>query len=168
MGHSFLRCCFGPTAPKKRVPCKFHARLVGGRVQQAGLFAAQLPPLVTPIRVEQLTRSHGVRDRARFEKRTAPLRHAAPLQTRGNSPPRSGGCMCALVGVPWRRSVSAHLAWDDIVSFNMLSKVLKMLGILRRLGTPMRAHLQLPDTNSSGVLSAICAWYSNTTSYNIL
>ena len=57
----------------------------------------------------------------------------------------SGGWKCALVGVPWRGSVSARLAWGDIVSFNMLSKVLKMLSILRRQGTPMRAHLQLPE-----------------------
>ena len=27
----------------------------------------------------------------------------------------SGGWKCALVGVPWRGSVSAHLAWGDIV-----------------------------------------------------
>ena len=62
----------------------------------------------------------------------------------------SGGCRCALVGVPWRGSVSARLAWGDIVSFNMLSghKVLKMLSILRQQGTPMRAHLQLPDCRS--------------------
>ena len=57
----------------------------------------------------------------------------------------SGGCRCALVGVPWRGSVSACLAWGDIVSFNMLSKVLKMLSTLRRQGTSMRAHLQLPE-----------------------
>ena len=50
----------------------------------------------------------------------------------------SGGWRRALVGVPWRGSVSARLAWDDIVSFNMLSNVLKMLSILRRQGTPMR------------------------------
>ena len=56
----------------------------------------------------------------------------------------TGGCRCALVGVPWRGSVSARLAWSDLVSFNM-SKVLKMLSILRRQGTPMRAHLQVPD-----------------------
>ena len=27
----------------------------------------------------------------------------------------SGGCRCALVGVPWRGSVSARLAWGDLV-----------------------------------------------------
>ena len=55
-----------------------------------------------------------------------------------------GGRKCAIVGVPWRGSVSACLAWGDMVSFNMLSEVLKMLSILRRQGMPMRAHLQLP------------------------
>ena len=50
--------------------------------------------------------------------------------------------------MPRPGSVSARLAWGDVVSFNMLSKVLKMLSILGRQGTPkpMRAHLQLPDT----------------------
>ena len=64
---------------------------------------------------------------------------------RAAQPPCAGGWKCALVGVPWRGSVSARLAWGDIVSFNMLSKVMKMLSILKRQGTPMRAHLQLPD-----------------------
>ena len=62
----------------------------------------------------------------------------------------SGGCRCALVGVPWRWSVSARLAWGDLVSLNMLSKVLKMLSILRRQGTPMGANLQLPDCTCCG------------------
>ena len=53
----------------------------------------------------------------------------------------STGCRCALVGVLRPGSVSARLAWGDIVSFNMLSRVLKMLSILRRQGKPMRAHL---------------------------
>ena len=57
----------------------------------------------------------------------------------------SGGCRCALVGVPWRWSISARLAWGDTVSFSMLSKVLKMPSTLRRQGAPMRAHQQLPD-----------------------
>ena len=69
-------------------------------------------------------------------------------QARKSSPCRhsflSGGCRCALVGVPWRGSVSARLAWGGIVSFNMLSKVQTILSILRLQGTPMRAHLQLP------------------------
>ena len=51
----------------------------------------------------------------------------------------SSGCRCALVGVPRCGSVSARFARGDIqVSLNMLSKVLKMLSILRRHGTPMR------------------------------
>ena len=71
----------------------------------------------------------------------------------------SGGCRCALVGVPWRGSVSARLAWGDVVSFKMLSKVLEMLSILRRQGTPMRAHLQLPYTSFiRGVCYADSDW----------
>ena len=35
-----------------------------------------------------------------------------------------GGWKCALGGVPRRGSVSARLAWGDVVSFNVLSKVL--------------------------------------------
>ena len=31
-----------------------------------------------------------------------------------------------------------RLAWGDVVSFNMWSKVLKMLSLLRRHGTPMK------------------------------
>ena len=62
----------------------------------------------------------------------------------------SGGWKCALVGVPWQGSASARLAWVDIVSFNMLSKVLNMLSILRRQGTPMRAHLQKHDNDFWG------------------
>ena len=50
--------------------------------------------------------------------------------------------------VPWRRSVSARVAWDARVSCNMLSKVLKTLSVLRWQGTPTRAHLQLPETES--------------------
>ena len=71
----------------------------------------------------------------------------------------SGGCRCALVGVPWRGSVSARLAWGDIVSFNMLSKVLKMLSILRRQGTPMRAHLQPPECTTISCL----VWFNGAT-----
>ena len=56
-----------------------------------------------------------------------------------------GGWKCAIVGVPWRGSVSACLAWGDMVSFIMLSKAQNILSILRRQGTPMRAHLQPPD-----------------------
>ena len=55
------------------------------------------------------------------------------------------GCICALAGVPWRGSVSARSAWGDLVSFDMLSKVLNMLSILRRQGAPLRAHLQLHE-----------------------
>ena len=47
----------------------------------------------------------------------------------------SGGWKRTLVGVPWRGSVSARLAWGDVVSFNTLSKVLKMLSMLRWQGT---------------------------------
>ena len=67
----------------------------------------------------------------------------------------SGGCRCALVGVPWWGSASAHLAWGDIVSFNMLSKVPKMLSTLRQQGIPMSAHLQMPET-SPGAARRLC------------
>ena len=63
--------------------------------------------------------------------------------TRGES----GGWRCAFVGVPWRGSVSACLALGDTVSFDMFPKVLKWLSTLRHPGTPMRAHLKLPDQN---------------------
>ena len=68
----------------------------------------------------------------------------------------SGGWKCALVGVPWRWSVLARLAWGDIVSFNMLSKVLKKLSILRRQGTPIRAHLKPPER--AWTVSYRCLW----------
>ena len=71
-------------------------------------------------------------------------RNTAGAKLRSLSLYDSGGWKCALLGVPWRWSVSARWAWGDIVSFNMLSKVLKILS-MRRQGTPMRAHLQLPD-----------------------
>ena len=57
-----------------------------------------------------------------------------------------------IVGVPWRDSISARLAWGDIVSYNMLSKELAaqpMLSTLRRRGTPMRARLQLHDPRAT-------------------
>ena len=36
----------------------------------------------------------------------------------------AAGGTCGLAGVPWRGSVSARLAWGDILSFSMLSEVL--------------------------------------------
>ena len=57
----------------------------------------------------------------------------------------SGGWKCALVGVPWRGSVSACLAWGDLFVNNVFMKVLKRLSLLRHHGAPMMAHLQLPD-----------------------
>ena len=57
----------------------------------------------------------------------------------------SGGWKCAIVGVPWRGSVSACLAWGDLFVKHMFEKVLKRLSLLRHHGTPMMAHLQPPD-----------------------
>ena len=58
----------------------------------------------------------------------------------------SGGWWCAIVGVPWQGSVSACLAWGDLFLRNMLNRVLKGLSLLRPHGTPITAHLQLPET----------------------
>ena len=60
-------------------------------------------------------------------------------------PQTSGGRSCTLAGAPWQGLFSARLVWGDIVSFNMLSKVLKMPSLLGRQGIPMRAHLKLPE-----------------------
>ena len=67
-------------------------------------------------------------------------------------PKHSGGWKCALVGVPWQGSVSACLAWGDMSVKNMCEQVLEMLSILRPDGTPMTAHLQLPDCTLPGRL----------------
>ena len=56
-------------------------------------------------------------------------------------PTGSGGWKCAIVGVPWRRSVSACLAWGDLFVKHMLKQVLKRLSLLRHHGTPTMAHL---------------------------
>ena len=79
-----------------------------------------------PVRAH--TRMHGLR-------RQRALRCVACQSVRMAVLRTSGGFRCALVDVPWRGSVSARSAWGDIVSFNMLSKVLEMLSILRRQGT---------------------------------
>ena len=58
----------------------------------------------------------------------------------------SGGWKCAIVGMPCRGSVSACLvAWGDLLVGNMLKQMLKRLSLLRHHGTPMTAHLQLPE-----------------------
>ena len=62
--------------------------------------------------------------------------------------PESGGWKCAIVGVPWRGSVSACLAWGDLLVNNMCRKVLKRLSLLRHHGTPAMARPQLPDQSS--------------------
>ena len=57
---------------------------------------------------------------------------------------------CAIVGVPWRGSVSAGLAWGDLFVNNMFKQVLKRLSLLRHHGTPMMAHLQPPESSVHG------------------
>ena len=50
---------------------------------------------------------------------------------------------------PGGGSVLATSAWGDLSYDNTFAKVLKVLSMLRRQGTPMRAHLQLPDTTTT-------------------
>ena len=50
-----------------------------------------------------------------------------------------------MVGVPWQGSASACLAWGDLFVSSMFKQVLKRLSSLRRHGTPMMAHPELPD-----------------------
>ena len=56
----------------------------------------------------------------------------------------SGSWKCAIAGVAWRGSVSACLAWGDLLVKNMFKQVLERLSLLRHRGTPVTAHLQLP------------------------
>ena len=82
------------------------------------------------------------------------------------APPRqpalelSGGWECAIVGVPWRGSVSACLAWGDLFVKHMFEQVLKRLSLLRHHGTPMMAHLQLPEaceqTGRASAAAEVC------------
>ena len=47
----------------------------------------------------------------------------------------SGGRKCAIAGVPWRGSVSACLAWVDLlVKHSLVKEVLKRLSLLRHRG----------------------------------
>ena len=57
----------------------------------------------------------------------------------------SGGWKCAIVGVPWRGAISACWTWGDLFVNNMFIKELKRLSLLRHHGTPIMAHLQLPE-----------------------
>ena len=66
----------------------------------------------------------------------------------------SGSWKCAIVSVPWRGSVSACLAWGDLVVKNMFEQVLKRLSLLRHHGT-MMAHLRLPDLSASSRLDSV-------------
>ena len=53
----------------------------------------------------------------------------------------SGGWKRAIVGVPWRGSVSACLArGDSLVKSTFTAKELGRLSLLRHHGTPMMAH----------------------------
>ena len=74
----------------------------------------------------------------------------------------SGGWKCAIVGVPWRGSVSAFLAWGYMFVETMFIKVPKRLSLLRHRGTPMMAHLQLPeyglqDSSKRGAVETWCS-----------
>ena len=51
---------------------------------------------------------------------------------------KSGGCRCALVGVPWRGSVSARLAWGDIIS--QFQHVVKSAENAEHSETHLRGH----------------------------
>ena len=55
---------------------------------------------------------------------------------------QSGGWKCAIVCVPWPGSVSACLAWGDVLVKHMLKQLLKRLSLLRHHGTPLTAHLR--------------------------
>ena len=62
----------------------------------------------------------------------------------------SDGRKRAIVGVPWRGSVSACLAWGDLLVKNIVYKqVLKRLSPPRHHGTPTMAHLQLPEERNN-------------------
>jgi len=60
-------------------------------------------------------------------------------------------------GVPWRGSVSARLAWGDVLVERMLCKELRRLGLLRNHGTPMVAHLQLPVSSTADLVERCLA-----------
>ena len=47
--------------------------------------------------------------------------------------------------MPWRGSVSACLAWGNLLVKHIFKQVLKRLSLLRHRGTPTMAHLQLPE-----------------------
>ena len=64
----------------------------------------------------------------------------------------SGGWKSAIVGVPWRGSVSACLAWRDSIVKDVLEQMLKRLSLLRHHGTPIMAHLQLPESTHISVI----------------
>ena len=71
--------------------------------------------------------------------------------------PHATRCKCAyfpcqdpgaIVGVPWRGSVSACLARSEMFVKSTLAKVLKRPSLLRHHGTFVMAHLQLPEPRS--------------------
>ena len=68
----------------------------------------------------------------------------------------SRGRKCAIVGVPWWGSVSACLAWGDLLLNDMFKRVLKRLSFLRHHCTPMMAHLQLPEGESEIRKTPLC------------
>ena len=73
----------------------------------------------------------------------------------------SGGWKFDIVGVPWRGSVSACVAWGDVFVKHIFSEVLKRPSLLRHHGTPMIAQLQLPDycTSSTIIIAIIYDYY---------
>ena len=60
----------------------------------------------------------------------------------------SGGLKCAKVGVPWRWSVSACLAWGDSFVKHMFKQVLKRLSHLSHSSPP--SHLTTPRLRAAG------------------
>ena len=58
---------------------------------------------------------------------------------------KSGFGKCGIVCMPWRGSVSACLAWGDLIVKHTFRKVLKRLSLLRHHGTPAMARPQLPE-----------------------
>ena len=59
---------------------------------------------------------------------------------------RSGGRLCTLIGVPWRGVSFSTLSTGRFVIKQYICNGAESAEHAETQGTPMRAHLQLPDT----------------------
>ena len=120
----------------KRYACKFYANTPSGPEVSKGRAFLRMPPTNKTKNTKH--QNHEYQETAK----TNPRSQRNKPRTKKSNFRRLKVChrRCAMAGV----SVPACLTWGDLFAKHIF-KVLKRLSLLRHHGTPMMAHLQMPD-----------------------